>query len=333
MSKSAPLEAEDSPQTPHNTLSTPLGRFIERLTYREIALCVLFVILGAATYFWLTAGGNNGIDKQVGKCWSDHPLFSSFIKCFAESLYFSIITFTTVGYGDLAPLGWGRLVAASEALAGLCLTALLIGKIASERQSALLLLIYTSDQQRRLMGFASDLEKLTSSLLSQSSRMDSTEEDCLALTSGLQAYLLFQSHQGRLADFGNGSALRHLYRTIDTFLGAVSDVFNTVVLAPQVEKALLQVATRLTRVATIMAKFHKDDGSARSAIGAINLKLTKIKSWENTAVTRRRLDQVFAVVPPKPWPKHFHKAASAQLGITNALFRKCMDELIKSRRI
>ena len=38
-----------------------------------------------------------------------------------EALYFSCITFTTVGYGDLAPIGITRLFAASEGLLGVAL--------------------------------------------------------------------------------------------------------------------------------------------------------------------------------------------------------------------
>jgi hypothetical protein len=35
-----------------------------------------------------------------------------------EALYFSGITFTTIGYGDLAPVGWTRGLAVSEGLVG-----------------------------------------------------------------------------------------------------------------------------------------------------------------------------------------------------------------------
>ena len=38
--------------------------------------------------------------------------------------YFSVITFTTIGYGDYAPLGWLRLVAGAEGVIGLFLMAL-----------------------------------------------------------------------------------------------------------------------------------------------------------------------------------------------------------------
>jgi uncharacterized protein YjbI with pentapeptide repeats len=47
-------------------------------------------------------------------------------RSFVSSLYFSAITFTTVGYGDLAPQGAFRLVAASEALMGIFLSGLFL---------------------------------------------------------------------------------------------------------------------------------------------------------------------------------------------------------------
>lgn len=43
-----------------------------------------------------------------------------------NSLYFSVVTFTTLGYGDIQPLGWCRLVAVSQALCGILFTPLFI---------------------------------------------------------------------------------------------------------------------------------------------------------------------------------------------------------------
>jgi hypothetical protein len=47
-------------------------------------------------------------------------------RSFSSCLYFSAITFTTVGYGDLAPHGALRLIAASEAFTGILLCGLFI---------------------------------------------------------------------------------------------------------------------------------------------------------------------------------------------------------------
>lgn len=45
----------------------------------------------------------------------------------AENFYFSVITLATVGYGDFAPTGWGRLLAVSEVLMGLAYQLLAFG--------------------------------------------------------------------------------------------------------------------------------------------------------------------------------------------------------------
>ncbi|HOW59207.1 MAG TPA: potassium channel family protein [Candidatus Omnitrophota bacterium] len=45
---------------------------------------------------------------------------------FGESLYLSMITYTTVGYGDYLPMGWVRGIAAAEALSGILFTPLFL---------------------------------------------------------------------------------------------------------------------------------------------------------------------------------------------------------------
>lgn len=45
---------------------------------------------------------------------------------FLEGLYFSVVTFATIGYGDFLPLGWARLVATLEGLAGIFLSPLFL---------------------------------------------------------------------------------------------------------------------------------------------------------------------------------------------------------------
>ena len=54
-------------------------------------------------------------------------LKNNVIRNFPDSLYFSTITFTTLGYGDFRPLeGWGRILAGSEAFIGAFTMALFV---------------------------------------------------------------------------------------------------------------------------------------------------------------------------------------------------------------
>lgn len=50
------------------------------------------------------------------------------------ALYFSVVTWTSLGYGDVAPAGFGRVVASIEVLTGYVLSAVLIAAVVAEFQ-------------------------------------------------------------------------------------------------------------------------------------------------------------------------------------------------------
>lgn len=86
--------------------------------YGENAACVIrfsfFVIFIAAIgYFLFGLRGGDGL--QV---FNEQLSFEVNLFRFLECLYFSVITFTTTGYGDFTPVGFSRLVAAMEAFVG-----------------------------------------------------------------------------------------------------------------------------------------------------------------------------------------------------------------------
>jgi hypothetical protein len=86
----------------------------------RFAVCAAVIMLGAALLYStrfcgfvrnteiVIQGGGYQVHSDI--CWG-LPFF--------QALYFSCITFTTVGYGDLAPLGVTRFFAASEGLLGI----------------------------------------------------------------------------------------------------------------------------------------------------------------------------------------------------------------------
>lgn len=98
-------------------------RFISKLVdifcgYGEAPLRIIslsiFIILICAILYSFT-----GLSYQdtLQKISSQHSL-SDNISLFLSSLYFSVVTFTTLGYGDFNPVGISRAIAAIEAFTG-----------------------------------------------------------------------------------------------------------------------------------------------------------------------------------------------------------------------
>ncbi|MBF0254423.1 MAG: hypothetical protein HQL11_04795, partial [Candidatus Omnitrophica bacterium] len=77
---------------------------------RTVGLSLLLIVLMAVAYMGGSLSGPRG----------------TFAPDFLTSLYFSIMTFTTVGYGDLVPVGFNRIWASMESLGGVLLVPLLL---------------------------------------------------------------------------------------------------------------------------------------------------------------------------------------------------------------
>ena len=58
------------------------------------------------------------------------PETSSYFIRFLNALYYSLVTFTTLGYGDMHPTGWLKALSAIEALTGAVFMALIVAVIA-----------------------------------------------------------------------------------------------------------------------------------------------------------------------------------------------------------
>lgn len=96
--------------------------------YRVVGTAV-FVILLSALLYPVTGGIAETIGDQTIQWTLDDytadPQYITFVLL--KSLYFSIITFTTLGYGDIRPVGnSARAIAGLESLLGALLTALLV---------------------------------------------------------------------------------------------------------------------------------------------------------------------------------------------------------------
>ena len=73
-------------------------------------------------------------------------------------IYFSVVTISSLGYGDMHPMGISKALASFEVLFGLGLIGIMIAKITSQRLSYHVSRLFASDTQKRLEGIAEKFE-------------------------------------------------------------------------------------------------------------------------------------------------------------------------------
>jgi len=87
-----------------------------------VVFSLIFIIVCAFLYFFLGIQFNGELLQFSA---SSSSVVEG-IKQFFVALYFSVVTFTTLGYGDITPVGVSRVVAAIEAFAGAFTLALFV---------------------------------------------------------------------------------------------------------------------------------------------------------------------------------------------------------------
>lgn len=137
-----------------------LNRVLDSVSTRQIVLASVAVVIGCALIYW--SGSRAGVQ--------DYALFSggrpvpSGAAGFVTALYFSLVTFTTLGYGDVQPMGWMRFVAVGEAATGLLVFGAVISKLLTRRQEILTVEIHRLTFEDRLGRVQSNLHTILSDL-------------------------------------------------------------------------------------------------------------------------------------------------------------------------
>lgn len=144
----------DTPAAPVNAKSLSINRdlrrgsamldFIERQSPSNLLFIWLSMIIVCGIVYWLSGMGTEVGLKEHGSSvdLGLHGVMTAF--------YFSFVTATSVGYGDVVPMGAIRIVAIAEAIVGLLMFGVMIAKFVSRRQDELMREIHRITFEDRL---------------------------------------------------------------------------------------------------------------------------------------------------------------------------------------
>lgn len=122
--------------------------------YSYVYIFIVVILCLGGLYYLLTPYGN-GIGND-GKALEN--------LSFLNAVYFSVVTVSSLGYGDMHPMGFSKFLAICEVLFGLGIMGIMVAKLTSTRISYHVSRLYRSELQKRLEEFSSDFEKIENEL-------------------------------------------------------------------------------------------------------------------------------------------------------------------------
>lgn len=121
---------------------------------------------------WIGAILLSGLGYWLGALFGEHGLVEAGrpvgadLNGFGSALYFSFVTATSIGYGDIVPLGGARVIAIAEAITALLIFGAVVAKFVSHRQEELVSEIHRVTFEERLDRIETNLHMVISELLS-----------------------------------------------------------------------------------------------------------------------------------------------------------------------
>jgi len=133
---------------------------VQRRSTLQLFLIWIGTILLSGFAYWLGALiGKHGLIEEGRPVGAD-------LSGFASALYFSFVTATSIGYGDIVPVGGARVIAVAEAIAALLVFGAVVAKFVSHRQEELVSEIHRVTFEERLDRVETNLHMVISEMLS-----------------------------------------------------------------------------------------------------------------------------------------------------------------------
>jgi hypothetical protein len=200
-----------------------LPLWVDRLTARALVAGSAILLISFAFLYLLATRFDQGISGTYTNAQAP-----SFWDC----LYFSVVTFSSLGYGDFRPVGLSRILASLEVFSGLSVLGLAISKLSSVRQGYYAQRLYSTSCQERLdkfsQGFVDLAKASTVPNVDTSEIFHNINHYCVALLN----YLKYESKNGTFFEDVPIRPVRRVMRYLDAAVKAARP--QIVPTAPQV---------------------------------------------------------------------------------------------------
>ena len=314
----------------HRLLAMP-SRIVDKSKIRYWLLIIILAILGNAWLLDFLTPIKNGIA----------PTFTTNeIPNFWTCLYFSITTITTLGYGDYRPIGYGRILSSVEVICGVISIAIVVSKLASDRTSTFVKLIYSSDNERRLRQYKNDIEDCSDKLKQALRDHDHLlKMECInSLKLLVINFYRYYNYQLTVGAIGEEWAKKNSLQ----ITRAITEATQVVMLAGKDALASLKerkkIKTTLDYVKKTIAILSTDDVEDES-FGLRQQVEILIQSYDQHVASEKHRYIYTEITPallikirenlPVDWPKNYHKTVATELRISNKLAHRALMQIIE----
>jgi hypothetical protein len=202
---------------------------VQQRTTLQLFLIWIGAILLCGFGYWFGAWvGDHGL-LEAGR-----PVEADF-KGFMSALYFSFVTATSIGYGDIVPVGGARIIAVAEAIAALLTFGAVVAKFVSHRQDVLVGEIHRVTFEERLDRVQTNLHMVISEMIAIAEVCSAPNPPLHRVSARFEsAALLFQGelrtthdllYQPRLTV--EEGVLASILASVSSALGVTSDLLTT----------------------------------------------------------------------------------------------------------
>lgn len=155
----APIVIQRGASAPPRPRATRrVAMLLGEASFRHLFALWLSVVMGSALLYYLGAVfGMSGLREQGQAVAGD-------LRGFGTAIYFSFVTATSIGFGDVVPVGIMRVIAVAEGAAGLLVFGIVVSKLVSGRQEALTEEIHRTTFEERLGRVRTNLHLVLSEL-------------------------------------------------------------------------------------------------------------------------------------------------------------------------